>query len=157
MKESTFNRAARRSGGERPARFSLPHLSADDLEILRQEAEIRREFGEAGVLRFWQMLPAEDTTPMSGDAPLNYPVIIRGFKRVDNRRAIIFQEHVEIKDPEQVETLALKHMDLLGNSAHMIEFEFPQEPPEDRFFRFGTDPSLITLPLAIELPRNETK
>jgi hypothetical protein len=51
-----FNRAARRSGGNRPARFNLPNLSKDDLEILQQEALIRREFGEEGVTRFWDRM-----------------------------------------------------------------------------------------------------
>jgi len=49
MANSIFNRQARRSGGERPARFSLPNLSLEDLEIIRQEAVIRNEFGEEGV------------------------------------------------------------------------------------------------------------
>jgi hypothetical protein len=52
-----FNRAARRSGGNRPARFNLPVLSREDLEILAQEAEVRKEFGEEGVAEFWKRIP----------------------------------------------------------------------------------------------------
>jgi hypothetical protein len=52
-----FNRAGRQSGGNRPFRFRLPNLSADDLEILKQEAVVRKEFGEEGVKRFWESLP----------------------------------------------------------------------------------------------------
>lgn len=39
MAEGTFNRQARRSGGERPARFSMPNLSQEDVEILKQEVD----------------------------------------------------------------------------------------------------------------------
>ena len=60
VSESFFNRAARRSGGKRPARFSLPNLSREDLEILAQEALVRKEFGEEGVKKFWEMLPEAD-------------------------------------------------------------------------------------------------
>ncbi len=61
MSDGVYNRAARRSGGNRPARFSLPNLSKEDLEILAQEALIRKEFGEEGVKRFWEMLPEDET------------------------------------------------------------------------------------------------
>jgi hypothetical protein len=67
MTESgVFNRAARKSGGYRPARFNLPNLSREDLEILAQEAIIRKEFGEEGVKRFWEMLPAADSDSGEG-------------------------------------------------------------------------------------------
>ena len=62
MTNSTFNRQAGRSGGERPARFSLPSLSLEDLEIIRQEAVIRNEFGEEGVRLFWERLPSSVMT-----------------------------------------------------------------------------------------------
>jgi len=58
MSDFVFNRTARRSGGYRPARFNLPTLSKDDLEVLKQEAMIRREFGEEGVKRFWEQMAA---------------------------------------------------------------------------------------------------
>jgi len=57
---SVFNHAARRSGGNRPARFDMPNLSREDVEILAQETLIRKEFGEEGVKRFWELLPEED-------------------------------------------------------------------------------------------------
>jgi hypothetical protein len=60
MSGSVYNRAARRSGGSRPARFSLPNLSKEDLEILAQEAIVRKEFGEEGVERFWETIPAAE-------------------------------------------------------------------------------------------------
>lgn len=61
-----YNRAARRSGGERPARFYLPNLSRADLEILQQEAVVREQFGEEGVRLFWQRLPESDIQPKAG-------------------------------------------------------------------------------------------
>ena len=35
----------------------LPRLTAEEIELLQQEAKIRREFGEEGVKRFWQAPP----------------------------------------------------------------------------------------------------
>ena len=61
MNVSKYNRSARRSGGKRPARFSLPNLSQEGLEILRQEAIVRARFCESGVKRFWQVMADADT------------------------------------------------------------------------------------------------
>ena len=61
MNDSRYNRSARRSGGERPARFSQPNLSPEDVELLRQEAIVRARFGEAGVKRFWKTMADIDT------------------------------------------------------------------------------------------------
>lgn len=55
MEESSYTGPFTRS---RPSRFDLPELSADDREILRQEAIVRKEFGEEGVKKFWELLPA---------------------------------------------------------------------------------------------------
>ena len=60
MNDSKYNRSARRSGGERPARFSLPNLSPEDVEILRQESIVRGRFGEEGVKRFWEAMTDVD-------------------------------------------------------------------------------------------------
>lgn len=51
-----WNRVGRRSGGNRPAKIIVPKLTADDLEIMRQEALIRAEFGEEGVKRYRELL-----------------------------------------------------------------------------------------------------
>lgn len=61
MAESSFNRHSRRSGGARPARFSLPNLSPQDLEIVKQEAVVRSQYGEAGVRLFWERIPDSET------------------------------------------------------------------------------------------------
>jgi hypothetical protein len=58
-RQGAFNHCARRSGGQRPTRFTLPNLSREDLEILAQESLVRKEFGEEGVKRFWEMLPTD--------------------------------------------------------------------------------------------------
>ncbi|HEY1861653.1 MAG TPA: hypothetical protein VGG61_14935 [Gemmataceae bacterium] len=79
--------------------------------------------------------------------------IVRGF--VDG--AVVFEDRVEI-DPENdgnydtLYALAAKHAAEIGNQPHMIEFEFLDEPdPLERFFRFGTDPRGMVVPLAIAL------
>ena len=56
MNGGNWNRAARKSGGHRPAKIIMPKLTADDLEIMRQEALIRAEFGEEGVKRYRELL-----------------------------------------------------------------------------------------------------
>lgn len=47
--------------------------------------------------------------------------------------------------------LAEKHVRLLP-PLHMIEIEFLDEPNQlERFFRFGTDPDAMVIPIAISL------
>ncbi|HEY1860807.1 MAG TPA: hypothetical protein VGG61_10655 [Gemmataceae bacterium] len=78
-------------------------------------------------------------------------LIIRGF--VDGMKK--FEEHVEVDSEDfgvaKVYALAARHMAVLGNEPHMIEFEFPDEPdPLKRFFRFGTDPRGMVIPVVVE-------
>lgn len=42
------------------SRILLPRLDPDSVELLRQEAVIRREFGEEGVKRFWEEIEKRD-------------------------------------------------------------------------------------------------
>lgn len=58
-----WNRAARRSGGDRKAKIPVAPLDADDLRLLAQEAAIRREFGEEGVRRFWELVEKNARSP----------------------------------------------------------------------------------------------
>ena len=56
MSKNHWNRSARQSGGDRKARIVTAPLSPAELEILRQEQLIRKEFGEEGVRRFYEEL-----------------------------------------------------------------------------------------------------
>lgn len=49
--------------------------------------------------------------------------------------------------------LARKHGDALAaHELHMIEIEFLDEPDQNqRYFRFGTDPSGMVVPIRVEL------
>ena len=47
-----WNRAARRSGGDRRVVIALPALTHEDADILSMETKVRAEFGEAGVREF---------------------------------------------------------------------------------------------------------
>ena len=60
MAESHWNRSARRSGGQWPARIVLPRLSAEDVLIIAQREQIRAEFGEAGVRAFDKALKEKE-------------------------------------------------------------------------------------------------
>ena len=68
---------------------------------------------------------------------------------------LIFQEFADIseQDPE-AEKLALAHLEqMIPFPEHMIEIEFLEEPDlNQRFFRFGTDPSRMIKPRQVETP-----
>jgi hypothetical protein len=69
MAASHWNRSARRSGGQQPARIVLPRLSADAVLIIAQRERIRAEFGEGGVRAFDKALrEKEDTHAPDSDA-----------------------------------------------------------------------------------------
>ena len=76
-------------------------------------------------------------------------VTIRGF--ADGAK--IFEDQLDV--PEQalealLPELAEKHARALADSElHMIEIEFPDDPGPDRFFRFGTDPDGMMIPILI--------
>ncbi len=77
---------------------------------------------------------------------------IRGF--VGARR--VFEERVDVDFDHLggvLPALAEKHAKrLASHERHMIEIEFLDEPNEqERFFRFGTDPSGMVMPIAIPL------
>jgi hypothetical protein len=79
-------------------------------------------------------------------------IAIRGF--VSGRMTI--EEFADVGGDEidsLLRNLAEKHAKRLAeHSLHMIEIEFLDEPNvNERFFRFGTDPSAMVLPVAINL------
>ena len=68
---------------------------------------------------------------------------------------LLFEEHIEDEglSDSDVEALVAKHMlRVLPHERHMLEIEFLDEPDSNqRFFRFGTDPNGMVLPIAIDL------
>lgn len=76
----------------------------------------------------------------------------RGF----NGKALVFEEFADIAElelDEALEALAEKHCAALASAdLHMIEVEFLDEPRiNQRFFRFGTDPAGMVVPIKIDL------
>ena len=78
-------------------------------------------------------------------------LMIRGY--IGNQ--LQFAEPVEIPDDEidtRLPQLAEEHVRRLAGHPHMIEIEFLDEKNlNERFFRFGTDPSLMVKPLGFIL------
>jgi hypothetical protein len=79
-------------------------------------------------------------------------IVIRGFGPHGIR---VFEDVVTLNSEAEIEVflpgLAEKHALALANYAmHMIEVEFLDETdPSQRFFRFGTDPGGMLLPIEI--------
>jgi hypothetical protein len=78
-------------------------------------------------------------------------IAIRGFAG----RTLKFEDIVEVDENDQdfLGRLAEKHAaEMVAHTLHMIEIEFLDEPgPNERFFRFGTDPSGMVVPVGIPL------
>lgn len=78
-------------------------------------------------------------------------VAIRGFAQGE----LQFEDVVELPDEAAIKHLlpglAEKHAAALADHRlHMIEIEFLDEPdPQERFFRFGTDPSGMVIPMRV--------
>lgn len=78
-------------------------------------------------------------------------VAIRGFAQGE----LQFEDVVELPDEAAMEHLlpglAEKHARALANhQLHMVEIEFLDEPdPLQRFFRMGTDPSGMVIPMRV--------
>jgi hypothetical protein len=74
---------------------------------------------------------------------------------------ITLRVYVDGKLKEERENLstAISEIDVLlvelaqkyAHTLHMIEVEFLDAPPEDRFMRFGTDPRRMVQPIALDL------
>jgi hypothetical protein len=79
-------------------------------------------------------------------------IAIRGYVG----RRILFEDRVEADEPDLeklLPSLAEKHGEAMAkHELHMIEIEFLDEPdPDQRFYRFGTDPSGMVKPMRIDL------
>lgn len=77
---------------------------------------------------------------------------IRGWKGDQ----LVFQDHVEASESDlenMLPQLAEKHANALADAPHTVEIEFLDEPdPNARFFRMGTDPGRMVMPLKVQLP-----
>lgn len=81
-------------------------------------------------------------------------IAIRGFAS----GRIEFEEFADLGDDDiedLLPELATRHGEqMAAHSLHMIEIEFLDEPNQDeRFFRFGTDPSWMVAPLRVDLAK----
>jgi hypothetical protein len=84
-------------------------------------------------------------------------VVVRGFAYGE----LQFEDPLELDEEsfgDLVPELAEKHGAALAeHRLHMIEIEFPDDPPSERFFRFGTDPTGMICPIEVveasNLPR----
>jgi hypothetical protein len=80
-------------------------------------------------------------------------IVIRGFIG----QKCVFEDTLDLDTQKELEAIipqiATKHAELLMDSPHMIEMEFLDDPdPASRFFRFGTDPRGMVLPVELNLP-----
>jgi hypothetical protein len=68
---------------------------------------------------------------------------------------LIFLSQMELDDKQidsLVPELAEKHAEeMVASKLSMIEFEFPDDPPEARFMRLGLDASGMMMPIQINL------
>lgn len=66
-----------------------------------------------------------------------------------------FEEYAEFEDDETgnklAEAMGEAHARLIADQPHMIEIEFLDEPMQERFFRFGTDPKGMRMPIGITI------
>lgn len=83
---------------------------------------------------------------------MKHRLAFRGFAH----RKLLWEELVELEDDQLEDVLpglAEKHATAMAShELHVVEVEFLDEPdPNERFFRFGTDPSGMGLPIQVEL------
>jgi hypothetical protein len=78
-------------------------------------------------------------------------VAVRGFLR----RIQLFEIKADVDLPtidEWIPKMAETHADIMGaGKIDMIEFEFLDDPGPDRFFRIGTNPRGMVMPMEINL------
>lgn len=84
-------------------------------------------------------------------------VIVRGYAGNDRKRdlELIFRENAEMdgRNADFVKEIAERHAAFMAEHKRwMIEFEFLDIPEaEGRFFRFGSSPAGMVLPIAISV------
>jgi len=74
-------------------------------------------------------------------------IAVRGWG--DGRK--LFDEVMEC-DEQSLETIAPEHVQrVMGYKRNLLEIEFLDEPNEnERYFRFGTDPSMMVAPIQVK-------
>lgn len=75
--------------------------------------------------------------------------IVRGYLK----KQVVFESHVEVTAENLdalVKSMVTEHApEFAAGRLGMIEFEFPQFPPNSRFYRIGPDPAGMVQPLRI--------
>lgn len=65
------------------------------------------------------------------------------------------EEHLAAVADEElggvIDSRAAAHADICSRKAAMIEFEFHDAPEHERFFRIGSDPRDMVMPIRIEM------
>ena len=83
----------------------------------------------------------------------NCRIAVRGFVG----RKVVFEDRIDVP-VDQIDAVIQEHAEkharqMAAHELHMIEIEFLDEPNvAERFFRFGTDPSGMVMPIKIPLP-----
>lgn len=82
-------------------------------------------------------------------------VIVRGW----SGSVLQFEEGLNMDEPSnlspaQIYAMVERHVSALG-PLHGIEFEFPELPEAERFFRFGTDPTGMVKPAVVDSENSE--
>jgi len=76
-------------------------------------------------------------------------LIIRGYLG----RKVVF-EHPQTADTSELESVveraAMAHVEaMVAGTIDMVELEFPDCPPHDRYFRIGVNPDGMVIPIGI--------
>jgi hypothetical protein len=103
-------------------------------------------------VRYGGSLTGKATSPEQLEWITEYRLAFRGYIGGEK----VFEEFATIPEGELDQVmprLAIQHATALAEAQlHMIEIEFLDEPnPEERFSRFGTDPSGMVRPIPITL------
>ena len=89
---------------------------------------------------------------------MNIRLVIRGFvgaKILFEDRVNVTEDQLEDLLPRMAETHAAA---MASCELHMLEFEFLDEPDlNERFFRIGTDPAGMVMPVEIDLTKLREK